>query len=321
MTKRHYLKKNNLHVSYLFAANFQKYNAETYGVTLRALKDQYDKIAANTTISEEERRVASAELELEVMAKLMELIESFAALVAALAGNETQIRETFVDFGGPQAYLQKFCNETQPFFYKVLTYPEIKTLSLTSAERRFLKRIYFVNIQFFKMALRMARDFYEKHAEIYNKHKHSRPLFIGMPLRLNKVYATSVIMVRHKKTKKIILKQILHSPEIMQKYIDLAIMFMSLQKDLLHARRLSWECRGFRHPSLYSYFEKSDHAKKCLNDINKRFEPHKDNINAILQLTAKAKKILKAESFYRGRLPKLKFGKDEFVEHYATKLT
>lgn len=322
MTKRHYLKKNHLINSYIFIANFHKYNSELWGVIIKILYDKYQEIDKNITKSDEQIKVMS-ELEIEILSKVMELIESLASVCKALTDDETKMEEVFVNFFTSD--LKNFYNgvlkKDNSFYYKLFTYPDVFNLKLTEKEKIFLRRVYYVNIQFIKKAFRIINKFYFKNLTVYNKHRHSRPLMIGIPFNYKGCYATSAISFR--KNGKILKTQLLHSPTILDKYIGLAKMIIQLQKDLLWNRIHSYECRGYKQPIHQVYFQASKEAHKIIDEINNKVKPKsviRDNITATLKFNSKIKKIDETLAFYSTEFQATKISNDGYVEKYTSKI-
>lgn len=323
MTKRHYLKKNDLMNSYIFIANFHKYNSELWGVIIKILYDKYKEIDKNNQTKSDEQIKVMAELEIEILSKVMELIESLASMCEALTGDETKMEDVFVNFltGDLKNFYKGVLKKNNSFYYKLFTYPEISNLNLNNKEKIFLRRVYFVNVKFIKKAFKIIKKFYFKNLTVYNKHRHSRPLMIGIPFNYKDCYATSAISF--KKKGKMRKTQLLHSPAILDKYIGLAKMIIQIQKDLLWNRIHCYECRGYKQPVHQLYFQTSKEAHKIIDEINNKVKPRKiirDNIKATLKFNSKIKRIDEVLQFYANEFQATKIGSDTYVEKYAKEI-
>ena len=142
MTKRHFLKKNDLMDSYIFIGQYHKYNAELRGVIIQTLFDKYNLIYNKQELETEVKLKILSEIELEIMCKVMELTESLASVCFALTEDELKIKLNFVDFEvGKSDNFYKNIRRNNQFFYKMLTYSDITNLPITLQEKRLLKRM------------------------------------------------------------------------------------------------------------------------------------------------------------------------------------
>lgn len=83
---------------YAFLVNYSNYNAELWGVVIRALKNRYDEIEGNKTIPIDIKIKAKAEIEIETLCKIMELIEGLSSIIIALTSEKNKIQDTIIDF-------------------------------------------------------------------------------------------------------------------------------------------------------------------------------------------------------------------------------
>ena len=132
MTKRHYLKKNNLVDSYIFIGQYHKFNAELRWVIIETLVDKYNSIYEKTDLNQDIKIKLLSEIELEVMCKVMELTESLASISYALTEDETKIKENMVDFNDRQGLTSKEfyknIRKNNSFYYNLFTYPDVIAL-------------------------------------------------------------------------------------------------------------------------------------------------------------------------------------------------
>lgn len=317
MTKRHFLKKNNLLDSYIFLSQYHKYNPELRGVIIQTLVEKYNSIFDRKDMGEEIKIKILSEIELELMCKVMELTESLASICYALTNDETKIKENMINFnlkGISAKTFYKDLRKSNRFFYTLFTYPEIKDLPISQKEKEFLKRIYFNNIGVVKELFKIVRTFRRFNTEAYNKNRHSRPMLVGLPTNDKTYYAFTTIA--SKKRQKIVNTAVLHGRPIFDRYIDLAKVIIQFQKDLLWNRIHYFECDGFKIPILASYFETSDYAKKIIENINHKCKQStiRQNIKGELIIKPRLNFFKKRIDFYSKEFDKLNRKKDEELD-------
>ena len=326
MTKRHFLKKNNLIDSYIFVGKYNKFNVELRGVIIQTLVDKYNSIFERKDLDFDIKTKLLSEIELEIMCKVMELTESLASISYALTEDETKIKENIVDFNEKQGLTSKNfyknVRRSNGFYYKLFTYPEVNSLPITIKEKKILRKVYSINMEVVKELYKMVRKFRKFNMIGYNKNRHSRPLLIGFPINDRDYYAFSgVISRRNTKSKKIINTLVLHGKPILDKYVDLAMIIIQLQKDLLWNRILYFECDGFKIPIQTNYFELSDSSKSIVETINEKCKKSviRNNIKPEVRMNIKTKIFTERINFYKNEFKRLKKGLDQDLEKIASK--
>lgn len=326
MTKRHFLNKNNLIDSYVFVLQHHEYNADLRGVIIRALQEKYNEFFNRKNLNEEVKHKLLSEIELEIMCKVMELTESLASVCNALAGDERKIKEYIVDFQADAVNkFYKNIRKNNAFYYKLFTYPGINKLPISAKEKKFLKRLYFCNIEVIKKLFMIIRKFRKINTTAYNKNRHSRPRLIGFETKDSDYYAFTNIMSRRKtKTRKKVANTfLLHGKPILDKYVELANMIILLQKDLLGNRIHYFDTEGFKMPVRTIYLGLSQESEKIIEKINNSCSKgvSRNKINIEFRMKINRRKLQRRIDFYEKEFLSIKKGKDNKLEEYAKQIT
>ena len=327
MPKSHFLRKNKLMNSYLFIGQFHKYNIELRGVVIKALKEKYDQIKKNSSIPIDQKIVVLAELELEVMCKVMELSEILASICYALTKNNKNIKENFIDFnsfrgGNPDKLYDLIWKENISYYYNLLTYPQINNLDLTFNEKQLIKKSYSLNIKALKIMFKGIYEFRKLNKIAYNKARHSKPMLMGLPAKTKYSYGVTAVYSRKKRTKKIGTYLFFNNELFFNKYIDLSIMIMHLCKDLLWNRIMFFECKGKNPLLLVTYFETTEEEKSILKSISDKYnlDTTRDNIKLTLELKMNVKVLKKRFNLINVKLKSFKYSSDKYFKKYVNQL-
>lgn len=324
MPKSHYLKRNKLTKTYIFLKNFENSTLELWGVSIKTLSDKYTEVEKRTDIDKKVRCQVLAELELQILAKTMELIENLLSFSHAFAGDESKIESSLINYHVKRRFYKDLKNKGITYYSKVFTYPKLSRLNLSKEKKVILKLVYLANIKFFKQFLKICYEFRELNLLAYNKLRHSRTMLIGMPVPDNGdgLYGESIIFDENKNKKVVSKKAVLHSKLICDSYLNLAIMLISIQKDLISNRIHCMECNGGRIPLLNLYFESSTHLNKVIEEINKEIVKDivRDNIEGSLKILVSFKRINKILDFYKNKIFSAKLGIQNEIEALANNL-
>jgi hypothetical protein len=124
-------------------------------------------------------------LQLDVLAKIMMLIEGFLALSDAIsdpAKGYAGIAKAMTEYGLSLKFIERF-NAKQVDLWKLAGLPELKKLPITEQEKEELKLVFDETVKMFEQFFATIIRFYESNKIPYNKFKHGLSLISGMQLK------------------------------------------------------------------------------------------------------------------------------------------